>query len=144
MSAEQTIANYLAIAAEDLRGARLLQAAGNRNAAYLAEQAAEKTIRAVLTSEGLHAGIRPDLRAMVDMVPEDNPLRSLLVRTVTLRAYATAFRYPTTRRIPAPPEPDELETLLQSVGAALEAALEAFDVDLSVRRPRAGRSSPVR
>ncbi|WP_346660328.1 nucleotidyltransferase domain-containing protein [Nannocystis pusilla] len=40
--------------AEDLAGARLLAAANNRNAIYLCEQAAEKIIKAVLTSERLH------------------------------------------------------------------------------------------
>lgn len=78
MSVERTIANYLLIAQEDLAGARLLAASGNRNAAYLAEQAAEKTIRAILTSEGVHAGVRHDLRAMVDLVPEQNPLKPAL------------------------------------------------------------------
>ncbi len=62
MSVERTIANFLLIAQEDLKGARLLAAARNRNAAYLAQQAAEKVIRAVLTSEGAHAGVRHDLR----------------------------------------------------------------------------------
>lgn len=47
MSADHVIA--------DLDGARLLNPAGNRNAPYLAEQAAEKLIRAVLTSEGIQA-----------------------------------------------------------------------------------------
>ena len=57
MSVERLIANNLRIAREDLEGARLLAKHGNRNAAYLCEQAAEKIIRAVLTSEGTHGGI---------------------------------------------------------------------------------------
>lgn len=51
LSAEFLIANLLRVANEDLAGARLLASAGNRNAVYLCEQAAEKIIRAVLTSE---------------------------------------------------------------------------------------------
>jgi HEPN domain-containing protein len=50
MSAE-VIAGMLRIAGEDLDGARLLNQAGNRNAAYLCEQAAEKVIRAVLIAK---------------------------------------------------------------------------------------------
>jgi HEPN domain-containing protein len=50
VSAGRVIANLLRIAHEDLEGARLLNARGNRNAIYLCEQAAEKIIRAVLTS----------------------------------------------------------------------------------------------
>lgn len=57
MSAELLIANLLRVASEDLDGARLLAASGNRNAIYLCEQAAEKVITAVLTSEAIHAGI---------------------------------------------------------------------------------------
>ena len=51
MSAENLIASFLHIAREDLAAARLLASANNRNAIYLAEQAAEKIIRAVLASE---------------------------------------------------------------------------------------------
>lgn len=53
MSADVLIASYLRIANEDLAGARQLAATGNRNAMYLCSQAAEKVIRAVLTSEGV-------------------------------------------------------------------------------------------
>lgn len=58
MSVELVIAGYVRIAKQDLDGARVLNSAANRNAAYLCEQAAEKLIRAVLTSEGIHAGVR--------------------------------------------------------------------------------------
>jgi HEPN domain-containing protein len=56
MSAELVIAGYVRIAKQDLDGARLLNAGANRNAAYLCEQAAEKLIRAVLTSERTESG----------------------------------------------------------------------------------------
>jgi HEPN domain len=71
MSAELLIANFLRIAAEDLEGARLLAAAHNRNAIYLCEQAAEKVIRAVVTSENKHAGIKHDLAEMVDLIDDE-------------------------------------------------------------------------
>ena len=58
MSAELLIANTLRIAREDLDGALLLASSANRNAVYLCEQAAEKVIRAVLTSEGEPGPIR--------------------------------------------------------------------------------------
>ena len=69
MSTERVIATNLRIAPEDLAGARLLAAANNRNAAYLAEQCAEKIIRAVLTSEGIHGGIGHALTQMVESLP---------------------------------------------------------------------------
>lgn len=68
MSAEALIASYLRIANEDLAGARQLAATGNRNAMYLCSQAAEKVIRAVLTSEGKNAGIKHQLDELVDMI----------------------------------------------------------------------------
>ena len=54
--ADLVISGYVRIAKQDLDGARLLNRAANRNAAYLCEQAAEKLIRAVLTSEGIQDG----------------------------------------------------------------------------------------
>jgi len=77
MAADLVIANMLRIASEDLEGARLLGT--NRNAAYLCQQAAEKLIRAVLTSEGIHAGIKHDLAGMVAQIPDENPLSSTVV-----------------------------------------------------------------
>jgi HEPN domain-containing protein len=71
MSAERVIANLLRIAREDLEGARMLSTRGNRNAIYLCEQAAEKIIRAVLTSEKVHAGVRHQLDEMVGLVPDE-------------------------------------------------------------------------
>jgi HEPN domain-containing protein len=72
VSAERVIANLLRIAREDLEGARMLNARGNRNAIYLCEQAAEKIIRAVLTSEKIHAGVRHQLDEMVNLLPDAN------------------------------------------------------------------------
>jgi HEPN domain-containing protein len=104
MSAEMLIANMLRIAREDLDGALLLASRGNRNAIYLCEQAAEKVIRAVLTSEGKHAGIGHRLDEMVDLVPDENPLKSGLREIDVLAAYATTYRYATSSgRIPDPP-----------------------------------------
>src|SRR5215510_1169674 len=86
MSVELLIANFLRIAAEDLEGARVLSLNNNRNAIYLCEQAAEKVIRAVVTSEGKHAGIKHDLMEMVDLVPDENPLNRTYVRSSICRS----------------------------------------------------------
>jgi HEPN domain-containing protein len=144
MSVERTIANYLRIAREDLAGSGLLADAGNRNAAYLAEQAAEKIIRAVLTSEGKHAGVRHDLRDMVSQVPESNPIRPLLLALVPLAAYATTYRYPTSSRVPAGPSIDVLRLHLDHVRTAFDAVVAAFGVDLEQTDPTAARPGPIR
>jgi len=73
MSADLVISGYVRIAKQDLDGARLLNQAANRNAAYLCEQAAEMLIRAVLTSENVQGGIRHELPDMVTKIPDENP-----------------------------------------------------------------------
>lgn len=140
MSAELQIASLLRIAAEDLRGARVLAASNNRNAIYLCSQAAEKVIRAVLTSEGTHAGIRHLLREMVDAIPEENPLKPSLRTIESLGAWATSFRYPTSGgRVLAAPTAAEFDKHATAVEAALTSAASAFGVDLA-----GARAAPVR
>ena len=73
MNTEKVIAGYLRVASEDLQGAIALAEMPNRNAIYLCSQAAEKVIRAVLTSEGKHAGTGHQLDRMAGIVP-DQPL----------------------------------------------------------------------
>jgi len=90
------IANTLRLAQADLDAAELLHAGKNRYAVYHCEQAAEKIIKAVLTSEGVHANIKHQLDDMVKQVPDANPLKSLLKQIEHLAAYATTYRYATT------------------------------------------------
>lgn len=144
MSVERLIANTLRIAREDLAGARLLAKAGNRNAAYLCEQAAEKIIRAVLTSEGLHAGIGHALGQMVGQLPDANPLKPELMKLTPLAAFATTYRYPTSARIPAPPGEADLAEHMDRVEAMLQRTAIGFDVDLADSGSISKRSSPMR
>ena len=145
MSDSLVIANQLRIARQDLDGARGLAVLANRNAVYLCEQAAEKIIKAVLTAEGRHAGISHQLGPMVDLVPDENPLKPLLRVTESLAAYATTFRYVTTAgRIPRDPSRDDVYAHIERVAAAPAAAVMAFEVDLDdlnspARRPRPPR-----
>ena len=145
MSAELLIANTLRIAGEDLAGARLLSAAGNRNAIYLLEQAAEKIIRAVMTSERIHAGIGHDLAAIVDQVPDANLLKPRLRAVEHLAAYATAYRYPTSsaRIKPAPPA-QQIESDATAVEALLHEAASRFGVDLASTGAPASSAAPIR
>lgn len=145
MSAERLIANLLRVAREDLDGARALAAVANRNAIYLCEQSAEKIIRAVLTSEGLHAGIKHHLNEMVDLVPDANPLKTALRDIEYLAAYATTYRYPTAEgRIKPAPAPQAVEDALRKIARALDATSEAHGVDLTQRDSVASRAAPHR
>jgi HEPN domain-containing protein len=145
MGAERLIANLLRIAQEDLAGAIVLAAADNRNAAYLLEQAAEKAILAVLTSEGIHGGIKHQLGDMVDKVPDANPLKPALRAIEELGMYATAYRYPTPPgRIIDAPSREETEAFFEKVRYVITEAASRFDVDLSKRDAPARNLSPIR
>ncbi len=145
MVADLLIANLLRIAREDLDGARLLAASTNRNAAYLCEQAAEKIIRAVLTSEGKHAGIRHQLEEMVNLVPDENPLKPALRAIEELAAYATAFRYPTSSgKIPVAPPGTEVGVLINKVDEVLSNASSRFGVEIAKKGAPAKTPGPIR
>jgi HEPN domain-containing protein len=148
MSTELLIANFLRIAAEDLEGARQLALSNNRNAIYLCEQAAEKVIRAVVTSEGQHAGIKHDLAEIVDLIPDENPLKPDLRAIEHLSQYATAYRYPVssskTKRIPRGPAAEELRNALDATTTALSNTIKHFRVDVQRPDSPAGFTGPIR
>jgi HEPN domain-containing protein len=145
MIADLVIANLLRIAREDLDGASALAPLGNRNAVYLCEQAAEKIIRAVLTSEGKHAGIKHQLDEMVNLVPDENPLKPALRGIEQLAAYATAYRYPTpSGMIQAALTGAALEGLIERVDTALREAVRRFEVELDKKGTPAAKPGPIR
>lgn len=145
VSSALLIANLLRVASEDLTGARLLAASKNRNAIYLCQQAAEKIIRAVLTSESKRAGIGHRLDAMVDDVPDENPLKPLLRAVEHLAAYATSYRYPTSvGRVVAAPTAEAFAEHAAKVEAALDAAAKRFGVDMTTPNTPATTAAPVR
>jgi HEPN domain-containing protein len=144
-SAARLIANSLRVARADLDAARTLAATNNRNAVYVCEQAAEKIILAVLTSENQHGGIRHHLDAMVDLIPDENPIKALLRAIEPLAAYATTYRYPTSAgRIPAAPSLELVNDWIDKVGNALDEAASRFAVDLEAKDTPAGRPDPLR
>jgi HEPN domain-containing protein len=145
MSADVVIANFLRLAAEDLAGAKVLATNNNRNAVYLCEQAAEKIIRAVLTSEGKHAGNKHQLDDMVEEIPDANPMKPLLVAIEHLAAFATAYRYPSPAgKIKATPPASDLTKYVANVEAALTEATKRFGVALSNPNAPAKTPGPVR
>lgn len=105
-------------------------------------------IRAVLTSEGQHAGIKHELAEMVDMIPDENPLKAHLRKIEHLSRYATAYRYPVssskTKRIPHPPSASELRAAIDDTATALDRAVAAFAVDLRLADSPARNAGPLR
>jgi len=82
---------------------------------------------------------------MIDLVPEENPLKPDLRVTEKLAAYATTFRYVTAAgRIPKEPSPDAVKAHIERVEKALAAVVEAFAVDLNDVNAPAHRPGPWR
>ncbi len=145
MKINKVVASYLRVAAEDLAGARVLAQSKNRNAIYLCSQAAEKVIRAVLTTENKHGGIGHQLDMMVDMIPEENPMKPMLREIDSLGDFATTFRYPTTGgKVKRIPKPEVFERFAECVQKALKEAVSRFEVDLAESGPPAGNVDPIR
>lgn len=117
----------------DLLGAKLLATADNRNAPYLCEQAAEKIIRAVLTSEGIPAGTGHMLAEMVRKIPNENPLKPALTTLTELAGYATAYRYSTSSRIPPSPSKEEVAGDLARVESILHDTAGSFHARVRLR-----------
>jgi HEPN domain-containing protein len=112
---------------------------------YLCSQAAEKIIRAVLTSEGKNAGIKHQLDELVDMIPDENPLKAGLRAIQDLTDYATSYRYPSPKgRIKTPPSRAAFERDADAVQAALEGAARRFGVALDRPDTPARNAGPIR
>ncbi len=148
MSDDLFIANNLRLAQEDLRGANeLAKMSGgpNRNAPYLYEQAAEKIIRAVATSEKVLATRDHKLNELVDKIPDANPIKPRLRAIESLAAFATAYRYlGGSGRIKRTPSVGELSKYASDVAAALNEAAAHFAVDLAKADAPAGKPGPIR
>src|SRR5213594_950967 len=109
----------------------MLNVQRNRNAIYLCEQAAEKLIRVVLTSEKIHAGVRHQLDEMVAAIPDENPLKLRLQALQHLSTYATSYRYTTpTGRIPADPPAADVDAAVNAIEGILRDLATRFDVEL--------------
>lgn len=147
MSAELLIANMLRVASEDLDGARARRRQQSERD-LLVRASAEKVIRAVVTSEGKHAGIKHELAEIVDLIPDENPLKVSLRKIEHLSQYATAYRYPVsssrTKRIPQPPSADDLRDAIVNTAAALSDAVAVFKVDLQHADTPARFAGPIR
>lgn len=148
LSAELHIANALRLAREDLAAARLLADADNRNDAYHAQQAAEKMLLALLTSEGIRAERRDSHRIDVlrDLLPDVDPFKARFAPLTFLTVFATTYRYPKDAgRLSARAERDELAAALTKLEVILADLAEHFGVELLASdRLQAKTSTPPR
>jgi len=134
MSAELHIANCLRLARDDLDAAEALAKIRNRNDAYHAQQAAEKILIALLTSEGIRAERKDAHRLDVlrDLLPGANTFKPRFGELTFLTAYATTYRYPKDAgRLPERPDQDNLDRAIASLRQVLDDVATHFGVGLT-------------
>lgn len=131
------VAAYLDDASNDLRTAEwLLQApelvsAGNRQAAYHLQQAAEKVTKAVRVHRGLIATKEHQIQILVEgrepgepkKLPDGDPWATKLLVLDPLSDFATAFRYPTpSGKLKSGPTSDTVKNWIQVIQALISDA----------------------
>ncbi len=124
----------LRMALGDLAAARELMTAEGvapRHVAYLAQQAAEKALKATLTLEGTEPPLTHDLIFLLARCPQEARLRDVEVDIVALSAAQTAARYPDPKDLPY--DHDEAGLLVRDATRLLGAVGDHF-----IRRGLAG------
>jgi HEPN domain-containing protein len=112
-------ASFIALAKEDLAVARKLLTAHPRHSAFAIEQAAEKLLKAVLTTEGItfSAG-HHQLGRLAELLPGEHIWRADLMAFDSYTSYATATRYPRPGGgMPEDPPREMLEAGLKEVSS---------------------------
>ncbi len=121
VSAERRVGSFLALAREDLAAAKILHKTFPRPAAFHLSQAAEKMIKAVLTTEGIIFGSgHHQLDRLVALLPQNHVWRAELTVLEKHTSAATATRYPLpSGAIPVTPDPAQIETDIRELEALL-------------------------
>jgi HEPN domain-containing protein len=118
----------------DLEAVEALAAIGNRNDAYHTQQAAEKILLALLTSEGIRAERKDAYRIDVlqSLLPDANRFKLNFSPIAFLTIYATTYRYPKDAgRLPAKADNDELGAAMDAVRQILNEVAAHFGVELT-------------
>ena len=119
---------WLRLALEDLAAARgLLMAEGvaPRQAAYFAQQAAEKALKATIALEGGEPPLTHDLMFLIAKCPQEAGLRHVDVDLVALSDAQVAARYPDPEDPPY--DHDESELLVRDATRLLGAVGDHFN-----------------
>ncbi|HLJ63979.1 MAG TPA: HEPN domain-containing protein, partial [Stellaceae bacterium] len=109
--------SLIVIAEKDLSHATDVLRTHPQHAAFSAQQAAEKLMKAVLEREGVsYPSTTHQLFELVSLIPKTNPFRADLMPLGPLTTAATKYRYPTPRgEAPEDPDPDEIENDLARI-----------------------------
>jgi HEPN domain-containing protein len=115
------VESFIALAREDLAVAKKLVFDHPRHAAFNIEQAAEKLLKAVLSTEGITFNAGHQLGALAAMLPAGHIWRADLATFDDFTSYATAVRYPTgSGRMPQEPDAADLHEGLKRVAMLLD------------------------
>lgn len=128
------IGSQIWLANNFLSDARLLHASGSRNAVNQLFYAVEAALIAVMTAEGIHIGRQHQhqLGAILDDLPDDNPLKPGFREVEVLTAYATTYRYATPGgNIPRAPDPDDLDRWQETASRLIETITRHFGVTVT-------------
>ena len=123
---------WLRTAIGDLAAARALlavAAVAPRQAAYLAQQAAEKAFKATIALQGREPPLTHDLLLLLQRSPDDAALRGVLVDIVALSGAQAVARYP---QLDEPPYDLEEAEQLVADAARLVIAVQAYFDDLGL------------
>ncbi len=94
------------------------------NLCFHAQQAAEKSLKAVLVSRGVSFPKTHSIKLLIELLPEDIERTPDLLDAVTLTEYATVFRYPGEVE---PITEDEYRHLVALASAVLQWAEETIN-----------------
>jgi HEPN domain-containing protein len=116
---KEAAASFIALAKEDLAVARKLLPTHPRHSAFAIEQAAEKLLKAVLTTEGIPFSTgHHQLGRLAELLPAEHIWRADLMAFDSYTSYATATRYPRPGGgMPYAPSRDLLEAGLKEVAS---------------------------
>jgi HEPN domain-containing protein len=138
---QRIVQSYLQLAEFDQASARLLLSTPetSRNAAYFAQQSAEKLTKAVFTAHGVTVTkehrLVENLRVLKS-IEEANPWTERLAVLIPLDAYATAYRYPSPNgRIPPAPDAVRVLAWLDLLAPFIAQARTEFLPQRDVREP---------
>jgi len=129
--AVEVVRAWLASAAHDLRAIRGCLHGPEPTptaAAFHCQQAAEKLVKAVLVSAGIHPPRSHDIGALLDLLGESHALYARLLPLARFTPYSWVFRYPAaapTESAAEPPSAEEVARWLEELRQGMDSVTVA-------------------
>jgi HEPN domain-containing protein len=114
---------YFKVSDEDMAAARQLMTSVPRVSAFHLQQAAEKLVKAILSTENIHSGANHNIGQLVALLPDGHEWKADLMELDYLSQFATTFRYPSeTGRIRPAPDTAKLAEFFELIAALTDDA----------------------